>query len=116
MIISMNLKPSVPLPDFANLTIAVNDNNENMRNRIIATIKVTVNALVNVAIVDWGTAAITMVKLPAPSAMASILAYTISVNEVKSPLAEISVIPLLSFPITSTCISFVFFNFVNTIT
>ena len=50
--ISLNLRPSVPLSVFANLTSPVNDINENMMNNIIPTIKVMVNALVNVFIVD----------------------------------------------------------------
>ena len=44
-IISRNLKPSVPLPVFANLTSPVNDINENMTNNIIATTKVIVKEL-----------------------------------------------------------------------
>ena len=47
-IISRNLKPSVPLPVFANLTSPVNDINENMTNNIIATTKVIVKELENV--------------------------------------------------------------------
>ena len=50
--ICLNLRPSVPLPYFANLTIPVNEINENMINNIIATIKVMANAFVNVLIVD----------------------------------------------------------------
>ena len=92
--ISPNLKPSIPLPDFANLTRPVTAINENRINKIIATIKVTVKALVNVAIVDLGIAAIIMVKLLAPSAIASMPAYTILVNEVNSPLAEATIMTM----------------------
>lgn len=86
--ISLNLRPSVPLPDFANLTLAVNDINENMINNIIPTIKEMVNALVNVFIVAFGIADIIMVALLAPLAIASILAYMILVSEENSPVAE----------------------------
>ena len=89
--ISLNLRPSVPLPVFANLTSPVNDINENMINRIIATIKVIVNELVNVFIVDWGTAAIILVKLLVLLAMASMLIYTILVNEENSPVTEATI-------------------------
>lgn len=89
--ISLNLRPSVPLPVFANLTSPVNDINENMINRIIATIKVIVNELVNVFIVDWGTAAIILVKLLVLLAMASMLTYTILVNEENSPVADATI-------------------------
>ena len=61
--ISLNHKPSVPLSNFANLANPVVEINENRINRIIATTKVTVNALVNVPIVDLGIAAVIMVRL-----------------------------------------------------
>ena len=89
--ISLNLRPSVPLPVFANRTSPVNDINENMINRIIATIKVIVNELVNVFIVDWGIAAIILVILLVLLAMASMLIYTILVNEEISPVAEATI-------------------------
>ena len=89
--ISLNLRPSVPLPVFANLTSPVNDINENMINRIIATIKVIVNELVNVFIVDWGIVAIILVILLVLLAMASMLIYTILVNEENSPVADATI-------------------------
>ena len=48
----------------------------------------------NVAIVDLGTVAIIVVKLLAPSAIASMLAYMISVNEVNSPVAEATIMTI----------------------
>ena len=95
-IISLNLKPSVPLPDFANLTSPVNDINENRINKIIATIKVIVNALVNVFIVVCGIAETIMVKLFASFAIASMLEYIISVNEVNSPVAEATIMTMIA--------------------
>lgn len=89
--ISLNLKPSVPLPVFANLTCAVNDKNENRINNIIPKIKVILNALVNVFIVDLGIAAIIMLALVVSLAIASMLIYTISVNEENSPVAEATI-------------------------
>ena len=93
--ISLNLRPSIPLPDFANLTIAVNDINENMMNNMIPTIKVIVNALENVATAEFGTFAMIMVRLFAPLAIASELAYTIFVNDLKRPLAEATTITMI---------------------
>ena len=92
--ICLNLRPSVPLPVLANLTIPVNERNENMINKIIATIKVTVNAFVNVFIVDLGIAAIIMVRLFASLATASMLAYTILVNDENSPVAEATIMTM----------------------
>lgn len=89
--ICLNLRPSIPLPDFANLTIPVKDISENMMNNIIATIKVIVNALLNVFIVDCGIAAIIAVRLLVLLAIASMLTYTILVNEVNSPVAEATI-------------------------
>lgn len=86
--ISMNLRPSVPLSNFANLTSAVNDSNENMINNMIAATMVTLNALVNVFIVDLGTAAIIVVTLVVSLARELIPTFTISVNEENSPVAE----------------------------
>lgn len=94
--ISMNLKPSVPLPYFANLTIAVNDINENMKNKIIAAVKVTENALVNVFIVDLGTDDIIVVTLVVSLATASIPTYTISVNDENSPVAEAIIMTMIA--------------------
>lgn len=93
--ISLNLKPSVPLPDFANLTSAVNDINENMINSMTATINVTVSAFVNVLIVDFGIAAIIIDAVVALFAIASMLAYTIFVNDVNSPLAEATIMTMI---------------------
>ena len=92
--IFLNLRPSVPLPVFANLTSAVNDINENMINKIIAAIKVIVNALVNVFIVYFGTAAIIVVKLVVSLAKASMPTYTILVNDENSPLAEATIMTM----------------------
>ena len=86
--ISMNLRPSVPLSNFANLTSAVNDSNENMINNMIAATMVTLNALVNVFIVDLGTAAIIVVTLVVSLARELIPTFTIYVNEENSPVAE----------------------------
>ncbi len=72
--IFLNLRPSTPLPVFANRTSPVNDINENMINNMIATIRVTVNALVNVFIADCGIAAVIIVKLVALLDMALMLA------------------------------------------
>ena len=94
--ICLNLRPSVPLPVFANLTSPVNDINENMINNIIATIKVIVSAFVNVFIVVFGTAAIIVVKLFAFLDIASMLIYTILVNEVKSPVAEATIMVIIA--------------------
>ena len=90
-IISRNLKPSVPLPVFANLTSPVNDINENMTNNIIATTKVIVKELENVLIVDLGIAAIIIVRLFAPLSIAPMLLFTILVNDVTKPLAEATI-------------------------
>ena len=86
--ISLNLKPSVPLPVFANLTCAVNDKNENMINKIIPAIKVILNAFVNVFIVDLGTAAIIVVIFVVSLARELMPTFTISVNEENNFVAE----------------------------
>ena len=94
--ICLNLRPSVPLPVFANLTNPVNAINENMINNIIPTIIVMVNAFVNVFIVDFGIAAMTVVKLFASLDMASMLIYTILVNDVNSPDAEATIMVMIA--------------------
>ena len=67
-----------------------------MINNIIATIKVMVSAFVNVFIVVFGTAAIIVVKLFAFLDIASMLIYTILVNEVKSPVAEATIMVIIA--------------------
>ena len=66
----------------------VNDKNENMINKIIPAIKVILNALVNVFIVDLGTAAIIVVIFVVSLARELMPTFTISVNEENNFVAE----------------------------